>query len=366
MSSVEEIGNRRGLKFIDCDVHPLIKSIDQLYPYMTTNWIKRLEFQNLGISSLGHPDRYAHPTGGVPRPDAAPPSGGPAGSDPLFAKEQYIDAFNPEKAVLNALQPATLVSWTDVELVNTLTSAFNDFFINEWLPVDDRYAYAVVAPPHDPVRGAEEVRRVGKNNGVCAVYLPLLNILMGNSYYYPIYEAAIEMDLPIITHVSGQEGSFLGAPVLAGGIQQSYNDRYINLTQIAQSNLSSLIFDGVFERYPSLKVAFIEYGFSWVLAMMWRMDKVWKELRIGTPWVKKFPSEYLAENILLSTQPLDEPKVSDQLIKLIEMMNGKEFLMFSSDYPHWDNDMPTRVLNGLSDDFKSRIFYKNAKNFFRF
>lgn len=188
---------------------------------------------------------------------------------------------------------------------------------------------------------------------------------MGNPYYYPIYEATIEKDLPIITHVTGQEGSFVGVPALSGGIPRSYTERYVNLIQIAQSNLSDIVFEGLFEKFPSLRVAFVEYGFSWVLPLMWRMDKTWKELRIDTPWVKEFPSEIIKKNIRFTTQPLDEPENLSHLKHMIEMMDGKEFLMFSSDYPHWDNDMPTRVLNNLDKETKQKIFYDNAADFYR-
>lgn len=366
MSTVDKIGNKKGLKYIDCDVHPMVKSIEQLYPYISENWIKRFQFQKIDLGSLKLPSRYVHPLGGTGRPDAVPPSGGPSGSDPKFMIEQYLDVFLPQRIVLNPMQPASLVSWTDVETVTTLVSAFNDYYMNEWLSLDDRFTLAMVVAPHDPLKAAEEIRRIGDHKRISAVYLPLLNTLMGNSYYYPIYLAAIEKGLPIITHVSGQEGSFLGSPVLAGGIQNTYIDRYVNLIQVAQSNLSSLVFDGVFEKYPSLKVAFVEYGFSWVLSLMWRMDKTWTELRIGTPWVKKFPSEYIKEHVRFTSQPIDEPDKLSKLYNVIEMMDGEKFLMYSSDYPHWDNDMPTRVFTGLNKEVATKIFYENAKNFYRF
>ena len=284
---------KASFRFIDSDIHPSVGNLEKLYPYMTSEWKRRFEFQKIDITKLKLPDRYVHPAGGVIRTDAAPPGGGEAASDPEYAIEHYLDALRPEKTVLIPLQPASTVSWVNVETVNTVVSAFNDYFINEWTKLDDRFTYALCVAPHDPQSAVKEINRLGKDKGVSAVYLPLLNIRMGSSYYFPIYEAAIEHGLPIITHVTGQEASFQGSPTLAAGDPLSYIERYVDLTQLAQANVSSLIFEGVFEKYPDLRIGFIEYGFAWLLPLMWRMNKAWKGLRIETPWVKELPSEYI-------------------------------------------------------------------------
>lgn len=351
------------MTYIDCDVHPWVNDMKQLHPFMQKSWIQRFEDQRLDLSSFKLASRYVHPRGSTSRYDAKPPSGGHPGSDLSYMREQYVDVFKPEKVILIPQQANSLVSLVESEQVMVLARAFNDYFIETWIPQDETLRLAIVAPPHNPHRAAEEIRRVGGKKGVVAVLLPLLNILMGNSYYHPIYEAAIDMGLPIISHPNGQEGTALGAPVLAGGIQNTYNDRFVNLSQIAQSNLTSLIFDGTFEMYPLLKVGFVEYGFSWLLPLLWKMDTVWKALRNDTPWVKKMPSEYVYEHIRMTTQPIEDVTPGD-LNTLIKMMNGGNVLMYSSDYPHWDNDMPTRVLRGLDQKMKQKILYHNAKEFY--
>jgi uncharacterized protein len=357
---------QKGLKFIDCDVHPHVNSVEDLYPYMTEDWVTRLKMKGITLGSLRLPDRYAHPAGGPLRLDAAPPSGGAPGSDPDFMIKHYFDQYNLESAILIPMQPAHLVSWVDVEMVLTLVKAFNEYYLNEWIPKDKRFKYAMVVTSQDPVASAAEIRRLGQNENVVAIYLPLLNILMGNRYYRPIIEAAVEMKLPIVTHVSAGEGTYIGLPETSGGIPSSYSERYCSGSQMAASNINSLVFEGIFEKYPTLQVGFVEYGTSFLLSQMWRMDKTWKELRVETPWVKKFPSEYIRDHIRLTTQPLDEPVRERDLITVLDLMHAEEVLMFSSDYPHWDNDMPTKVLNLLPEEKKKRIYYENARAFYRF
>lgn len=362
----EKTNIEKGIKFIDCDVHPHVNDIASLYPYMTDEWVSRLKMKGITLGSLRLPDRYAHPAGGPLRLDAVPPRGGAPGSDPVFMRHHYFDQYNLDSAILLPIQPAHLVSWVDVDMVLALVKAFNEYFLNEWIPQDKRFKYAMVVASQDPVASAAEIRRLGKNENVVAIFLPLLNILMGNRYYRPILEAAVEMNLPIITHVSAGEGTYIGLPEASGGIPSSYSERYCSGSQMAESNISSLVFEGIFEKYPTLKVGFVEYGCSFLLSHMWRMDKVWKELRVETPWVKKFPSEYIREHIRLTTQPLDEPVRERDLLTVIDLMHGEDILMFSSDYPHWDNDMPTKILNLLPEEKKRKIYYENAKAFYRF
>ena len=68
------------------------------------------------------------------------------------------------------------------------------------------------------------------------------------------------------------------------------------MTTGMQSTLASLVFEGVFERFPKLKVVLIEGGFAWVPALRWRMDKHWERMRAEVPHLKRPPSEYVREH----------------------------------------------------------------------
>jgi predicted TIM-barrel fold metal-dependent hydrolase len=210
----------------------------------------------------------------------------------------------------------------------------------------------------------KEIQRWADTERVVGVYLPLLNMLMGHRHYHPIYAAAAERGLPIVSHGSGAEGIYLGAPVGAGGIPSSYIERYVDMPQLAQANVSSLVFEGVFERFPALKVVFSEWGFSWLAALLWRMDKAWTGLRVEVPWVRRPPSEYVAEHIRVTTEPIDEPPVPGQLQQMLEMIVAERTLLFSTDYPHWDNDTPAFVLSRIPRGYRDRVAHGNAQEVF--
>lgn len=357
---------------IDCDVHPYVRGgLRTVYKYMPTAWRERFESQD--AASVDRPSgrrgdterptyRYTNPSPGiirgVYRADSVSPTGEPPGTDPHFVVDDLLNRSNLRAAVLIPIQSVN--AWTDPGVANALSSAVNQYFVEEWLPVDSRYKLVVGVIPQDPIQSAQEIRRLGANKDVVGVYLPLVNVLMGNHYYDPIYEAAQAFELPIIIHPTGAEGTYIGAPVLAGGVPSTYLERHVGLSQIAQANLNSLVFEGTFERFPQLKVVIVEFGFTWVVPLMWRMDMDWRRVRVETPWVKKPPSEYVVEHVRFTTQPIEEPPTTEDLRDMLRMMHAQDTLLFSSDYPHWDSDNPVRILMGVSDEMKERIYSQNA------
>jgi predicted TIM-barrel fold metal-dependent hydrolase len=100
-----------------------------------------------------------------------------------------------------------------------------------------------------------------------------------------------------------------------------------------------LIFEGVFERFPKLKVVAVEGGFTFAPSLAWRTDKHWSRLRVEVPHVRRPPSEYLREKVWFTTQPMEETRKQAHLRDIIDWL-GWDRLMFSSEYPHWDFDDP--------------------------
>ena len=124
----------------------------------------------------------------------------------------------------------------------------------------------------------------------------------------------------------------------------------------------SLIFEGVFERYPRLKFVFVEFGWTWVASLLWRMDAVWKAARRHHPWMTKSPTEYVLEHVRFTTEPALECP-AEWLDDAIAMANGSQTLMYSSDYPHWDSEEPWVAFKHIDDGLRRKIFRDNALDF---
>ncbi|MDO8208897.1 amidohydrolase family protein [Conexibacter sp. CPCC 206217] len=345
----------------DCDVHPYAGEMSALLPYMPTAWARQLG--EVALSRSGRPtNRYQNPSGGL-RADAVPPSGGIPGSDAAYAARDLLDRFDVEVANLIPMEGCAMTGWTDPDACAVLASAVNDYMLEHWVGLDDRFKLSAVISTHDAHAGAAEIRRLAGNPGVIGALLPLLDKPMGDRHHHPIYEAAQECGMPIVLHPTGAEGTFTGVPALAGGIPRTYPAWHALLPQIGQSHLVSLAFDGVFERFPRLRVLFTEFGFSWVVTTMWRMDKEWQNFRYEVPWIKRPPSEYVLESVRFATQPMDEPAKRDDLWKLMGLNEAASMLVFSSDYPHYDNDDPITVGKHIPDAVKA-AFDDNAAALF--
>jgi predicted TIM-barrel fold metal-dependent hydrolase len=130
--------------------------------------------------------------------------------------------------------------------------------------------------------------------------------LMGSAHFDPIYDACSEVGLPLVVHFSGVEGRYLGAPTLAGGVHYSALARHVLMPHLAESNLTSLVFEGTFEKFPRLQVLFAGFGFVWLMPLVWRLDREWRTFRHDVPWVRRPPSTYLAEHAWFTSHPIEE------------------------------------------------------------
>ena len=78
-----------------------------------------------------------------------------------------------------------------------------------------------------------------------------------------------------------------------------YIEEMVGHSQCQQTALSSLVLEGVFERYPKLNMVMVEAGFGWAPSLAWRLDKVFERLRGEVPYLKRKPSEYIKRSHLV-------------------------------------------------------------------
>ncbi|MBI3966158.1 MAG: amidohydrolase [Chloroflexi bacterium] len=375
MATTELAGKRakeESISFVDADVHPHFRQgLRDLMPYLSDAWRKRVGLgaaeswtKGLPASEFTLPTNrlYLH-TKGALRLDAVGPDGSPPASDPKLVREQLLDRFNISAAVLIGGNMFGLGGVPDADLAAALATAYNDYMLDTWLPVDSRYKLALYVAPQDPVLAAKEIDRLGERPGVVAVYLPLINILMGNRHFYPVYEAATRHGLPVMVHPNSIDGQLVAGARMVG-IPSYYIEWHAGLSTIFMANAASLVCEGVYERFPGLKTVFCEGGLSWVPHLMWRLDKNWKALRDEVPWLKRRPSEYMLEHMRFSTQPIEEPERPEYLLQILEMMHAERTVIFSSDFPHWDADDPFWALAKLPDQLKRRIAHETARELF--
>lgn len=349
---------------IDCDVHQNFNRLSDLLPWIDPAYRDYVLHAGFGGFELPNYLTWMHPHG-TTRDDAVPSGGGVPGSDYEMMREQLLDPLDVEYAILTGEDILTISCLPNPQVSAAIATAYNRWLVDEWLSRDPRLKGSLVVATQDAERAAQEIRSFGEHPDIVQVLLPCANTAgYGHPHYHPIYEAAVEVGLPVAMHVGG-EGLGINPPPTATGHPSYYAEWHVLLIQCAMSHTVSLIFNGVFEKYPGLKVVMIEAGVTWLPPLLWRMDTDWKALRSEVPWVKRPPSEVVREHMHFTTQPLDEPKSGKKLKQALELFEGLEdMLMFATDYPHWDFDRPDLVSRRLPESWREKVMSENARSLY--
>ena len=131
-------------------------------------------------------------------------------------------------------------------------------------------------------------------------------------------------------------------------------------------HMTNWVINGLPERFPKLKVIWIEGGLAWVPFLMQRLDNEYMMRSSEAPLLQRKPSEYMKE-MYYTSQPMEYPEDLDVLRTTFAMINAETQLLYASDYPHWDFDLPSRIydLPFLSAGAKRQILGANAQRLFR-
>ncbi|HET9222928.1 MAG TPA: amidohydrolase family protein [Roseiflexaceae bacterium] len=343
---------------IDCDIHNTMPSHETLARYLPERWRRQLAGYGLRFYALGA--YYPRLNPNAARTDAWPPGGIP-GSDLEFMREQLLDAWGIEYGILNPLylageQPNPAYS-------EALAQGLNEWQIAEWLEPEPRLRASLVVPYEDGQLAAAEIDRHGADPRFVQVLLVArTREPLGRRKYWPMYEAAVRHDLPIGIHFGGAGGW----PITGAGWPSFYIEDHCGMPQAFQAQIISLVCEGVFEQFPTLKIVLIEGGFAWLPPLMWRLDRSWRRLREEVPHLRRAPSEYIREHFWLTTQPIEEPSKPAYFEQLLEQLDMNDRLMFATDYPHWDFDAPDLAIPAnLRATLRRNIMAENARRFYR-
>jgi predicted TIM-barrel fold metal-dependent hydrolase len=258
----------------------------------------------------------------------------PAGFDPV-ERLRVLDAEQIDVAVLYCGLGQCLGGIQDPALAVACHQVWNDWMA-EWTATEPaRLIGTGVLPVQDPAAAAAEVSRIaalGLRAGVIRPN-PVLGKPLWDRAFDPMYDALEEHGIPLGLHGAGMfdmEGTSKRMfDLMAGGTHHAvilFVDQYMTL--------SNLVYAGVLERHPRLKVAVLECGGGWIAHWMDRMDEFLDSYAWAAAKLSLKPSEYFRRQCVISFDP------GERSAPAMAKLAGAENLIWASDFPHSDAKYP--------------------------
>ncbi len=283
--------------------------------------------------------------------------------------QRMLDVQGIERAVLTpgpVLRGSTIRNHYYALAINR---AANDWMIDACLGGSDRRLFGtLVVSNRLPGEAATEIRRLGANDRIVAVTMAGggLGKLYGHPVYHPIYEAAADLDLPVVIHVGGNLNIFVSPPA-PGGIPGTFVEHYALRSNPATQHLCSLVCQGVFERFQRLRVLITGAGPNWLPSFLWRFDEEFRSQGAREmPWLKGLPSDYIRDHVQVSTYAVPGSAFSGPMIRALNTVDWiPDVLSFGSGHPNWDVNFAGRVAASLPEQWRASAMRENAARFFR-
>lgn len=343
------------VRLVDCDVHQDLPDWAELRPYLDPAWWDRIAPAGPPFGSRS----YLNVRGHILSEDMINPETRRPADDAAWVRHLLFDTHGVDVGILTS-DILSLSAMPNIYLASALARAYNDWTLDKWVRPQREFKGSIIVAPQDPEAAVAEIDRLGEDPGIVQVLIfSGSDMPYGKKRYHPIWEAAARHGLPVAMHSGGEQVGISPAGTLAGSVSYYFEHHTLH-PQSAQTHLVSLVAEGVFEKYPSLRFLFVEHGFSWLPHIMWRMDKDFKGNRSEAPWLKRLPSEYILDHCRFSTQPLDEPGKAEHLLQIFDMVQADRTILFASDFPHWDFDDPKRAFQAVPKATRERIFAGNA------
>jgi uncharacterized protein len=249
-----------------------------------------------------------------------------------------------------------------------LCLASNRWTVERWLePAGSPFYGGIVVPNQYPDLAAAEIRRYAGHERVCAVHMGGngLGKPFGHPAYHPIYEAAAEAGLAVAFHSMGDVPVQSLAHSTGGGLASFAGEYRALAGQSLMSHVTSVIGQGVFDKYPSLRVLVVGGGVVWIPSLLWRAEVNFGAFGRDVPWLKRSPTEYFLEHVRVATYRLERPQPAASLHRALRSVRGvEEILCYASGMPEHDADTVQEAEALLPAEWHDAVFDGNARALF--
>jgi len=275
------------------------------------------------------------------------------------ARMRDMEADGIERSVLYPTLLLGIAGLSDAEFAAAQCRAYNDWLSDHVRESDDRLYGVAIVPQQDVALAAREIDRASRLPGIVGIMLrPNPNLgwkPMNHPDYDPIWRAASEAGLPVGFHpyqAADLPGACLGlrlnevggageAPVIdealaAVNIDNIFYTQSISNPFDMMNTIAFTVAGGVCERFPDLKLAFLEANGGWIVSWLERLDHQYEIFPWDTPHLRLKPSEYFRRQCWISFDP-DESLLA---FAANSPLCGADRIVWASDYPHADAVFP--------------------------
>ncbi len=355
------------IMIVDVDAHHYEnENMNEILPFMENGVLKQLAMAGRGFGrrmlvpgQVGYQDMG----GRVPRYPLRGSEKVPAGSQrDITLGLRWMDAMSVDYSCLFPTGMLNIGLHPQKEMESDLCWAYNRWLTEKVLPESGGRIFSMLTIPfQDPDEALRHVETFGECKGVTGFMVTTVrHNPVHDNCYMKVYSAMQERGLTL---------SFHSGPNWGESVFKTCN-RFISVHALGFTfynilHLTNWVVNGMGERFPKLPVVWIEAGLAWVPFLMQRLDHEYMMRSSECPLLKKKPSDYMRD-MYYSSQPME---VQD--MKAMEctfrMMNAETQLLYSSDYPHWDFDLPSTIsdLPFLSEKAKHNILGGNAARLFK-
>jgi uncharacterized protein len=335
---------------IDCDVHPAVPSLKALLPHFDDYWRNSIIERGIpGFETNSYP-----PKAPISLRQDWKGANGSAANDATALCAQVLDRMGARTAILNCLYGAHLPYSEDMGVA--VARAVNNYIVKEWLDRDPRLRASIIVPMQNTEYAVDEIERCAKDERfVQVLVLAMQESPLGRRQFWPIYAAAERHRLPLGIHA----GSTYRHSITSLGWPSYFIEDYASHSQAFQSQVASLVCEGVFAKFPGLKVVLLESGVTWLPGFLWRFSKFWRGVRSEVPWVDRSPAEIVRDHFRLTIQPFDAPADPDLVERAIDHLRSDDILLYASDFPHWQFDGDETVPAGIPNPLRHKIMVEN-------
>jgi len=248
-----------------------------------------------------------------------------------------------------------------VEVEVALAQGFNRWLVRDVIPDEGPIKTMLYLPIGDPDASVALIEELGEASNVIGFLITCVrNQPLHENRFVKVFAALNERRLPLAFH-SGPHWS-----------EESFRqfNRFISAHALgfpffAMCQMTNWIYSGLAERFPSVTPIFMEAGIAWLPFMVGRLDNEYRLRSSEAPLLTKMPSDYIRD-FYYTSQPLDVIENQHHMQAIMEMFDGENHLLYASDFPHQDFDLPSTIwdMSFLSEDARRKILGGNAARLF--